>query len=153
MNKESVGARIRRLRRTTTDLNQAELARAIKIDPATLNQIEKEKRQPSADTISKLAERLGVSRDYLMDGIKDPPPRSLPPLREHAETTETAHAGTPTARQDFGFSQAIQATVYATLAAIFAGLAADLAARAEADTHREAKGDRTIERSSRPASR
>jgi transcriptional regulator with XRE-family HTH domain len=127
--KETIGARVRRLRRMSTDLNQAELARAIEVDPATMNQIERDKRKPSRETIERLARRLNTTTDYLMNGTE---------IDGQAHARQETRAPEPaTNRQDFGFSAAIQAKVYTTLSAIFADFSAELAARAEADSRRE----------------
>lgn len=148
-NKETLGARVRRLRRERTDLNQAELARAIHIDPATLNQIEQGKRKPSAETISRLAERLGVSRDYLIDGQDKPVPPEPPPRHDTAPTEESATSGEAARSPDSGFQAALQAEIYATLATVFAGLAADLEARSTTHVDRKAAPSRRPQRPAR----
>jgi transcriptional regulator with XRE-family HTH domain len=146
--KELIGARVRRLRREKTALNQAELARAISIDPATLNQIEQGKRQPSAQTITRLAEYLGVSRDYLMDGA----PAQGQSAPNHASAEPTTAPETIAPRQGVNFSAAIQAEIYATLASIFGQLAADLEDRGETHLDREIAPPRTAQRPPRAQS-
>jgi transcriptional regulator with XRE-family HTH domain len=145
--KELIGARVRRLRREKTTLNQAELARAIRIDPATLNQIEQGKRQPSAQTISRLAEFLGVSRDYLMDGAPTQNPAA--PSSPNVSTEAPAIPETAAPRQGFDFSAAVSQEVYATLSTVFAQLAADCHSRSAAHADREAPRRGTAERPAR----
>lgn len=161
--KDTIASRIRTLRRTKTDLNQAELARAIRIDPATMNQIERGRRSPSTETITRLAAYFGVSRDFLMDGIEHPPKDAAPPSTKNHETRaagERTEEGAREARPDrepaaprasVDLSAAVQAQIYATLATVFAELAADLEARSATDADREAAGSRATQRPARVA--
>lgn len=50
---------------------QAELAKAIGVDPSTLNKHEAGSRAPSVFTILRLSEALAVSTDYLLRGRLD----------------------------------------------------------------------------------
>jgi len=64
---EQIGDRIRQVRELY-GIEQAELARALEVDPSTLNKIEKGKRAPSVFNIISLASRLRVSTDFLLRG-------------------------------------------------------------------------------------
>lgn len=62
-----LGARIAALRRQA-GMNQAELARRLKISPSTVGMYEQGRREPSADMLVVMAQVLGVSVDYLLTG-------------------------------------------------------------------------------------
>ena len=66
---ESIGERITKARRYL-GMNQKELCEKAEINEATLSRYENGLREPKAATLSKLAEILEVSTDYLL-GITD----------------------------------------------------------------------------------
>lgn len=59
--------RIKELR-TTANIKQAELAKAIKVSPAALSGYETEKYEADLDTYRRIAEYFGVSLGYLLGG-------------------------------------------------------------------------------------
>ena len=61
------GERIRK-RRQALKITQQELAKALGVTPQHISGIEQEKRSPSLSFLSKLAEELGVTTDYLLSG-------------------------------------------------------------------------------------
>ena len=63
-----LGARIAALRREA-GLSQAELASRLQVSPSALGMYEQGRREPSADTLVKLARELGVTTDYLLTGV------------------------------------------------------------------------------------
>ncbi len=63
----SLGQRIRQ-RREILKVTQQELAQALGMTPQNISLIEKDKSTPSLTVISKLAEQLGSSIDYLVSG-------------------------------------------------------------------------------------
>ena len=63
----TIGERIRK-RRQTLEITQQELAKALGVTPQHISGIEQEKRSPSLSFLSKLAEELGVTTDYLLSG-------------------------------------------------------------------------------------
>jgi transcriptional regulator with XRE-family HTH domain len=66
----SLGERLR-VARARLRMSQAELARKIGISTISMNQIETGNSDPRASRITKMAEVLGVSTDYLLRGRKD----------------------------------------------------------------------------------
>lgn len=62
-----LGARIAALRRQA-GMNQAELARRLKISPSAVGMYEQGRREPSADMLLAMARTLQVSVDYLLSG-------------------------------------------------------------------------------------
>lgn len=62
-----LGARIAALRREA-GLNQAELARRLRISPSAVGMYEQGRREPPLDTLVALARELGVTVDYLLTG-------------------------------------------------------------------------------------
>ena len=66
----SVANRIRN-RRAELGITQTELARVAKLTPAAISQFEAGSRKPSFDALSKLANALKVTTDYLL-GRKQP---------------------------------------------------------------------------------
>jgi len=62
-----LGQRIRE-RRKALDITQEKLARDLKVTPQHISAIEKGKRVPSLDFITRMAKELGVSIDYLVSG-------------------------------------------------------------------------------------
>lgn len=63
----TIGERIRK-RRQALKITQQELAKALGVTPQHISGIEQEKRSPSLPFLSKLAEELGVTTDYLLSG-------------------------------------------------------------------------------------
>jgi transcriptional regulator with XRE-family HTH domain len=63
----SLGQRIRQ-RRAVLKITQQELAQALGMTPQNISLIEKDKSTPSLAVVSKLAEQLGSSIDYLVCG-------------------------------------------------------------------------------------
>jgi transcriptional regulator with XRE-family HTH domain len=63
----NLGQRIRK-RREALNITQQELAQALGVTPQHISVIEQSKRVPSLTFLAKLAEKLGVSIDYLASG-------------------------------------------------------------------------------------
>lgn len=63
----SIGERIRQ-KREVLNLTQEELGKILGVTPQHISVIEKDKRVPSLTFLAKLAEKLGVSIDYLVSG-------------------------------------------------------------------------------------
>ena len=63
----SLGQRIKQ-RREILKITQQELAQALGMTPQNISLIEKDKSTPSLTVVSKLAEQLGASVDYLVCG-------------------------------------------------------------------------------------
>jgi transcriptional regulator with XRE-family HTH domain len=63
----NVGQRIRQ-RREALNVTQQELAKALGVTPQHISVVEQDKRVPSLTFLAKLAEKLGVSIDYLVSG-------------------------------------------------------------------------------------
>jgi len=63
----TIGERIRK-RRQALKITQQELAKALGVTPQHISGIEQEKRSPSLSFLSKLAEEMGVTTDYLLSG-------------------------------------------------------------------------------------
>lgn len=132
---ETLGARIKRLR-MALGLQQVELAEKAGIHAATLNQIEKNKRAPSANSITNLAAVLNVSRDALVDGEK--PPAKAP--------TPTANEPNPryvNATEDPHFSEAVQAATAEIFSDIAHAILDALTSRREARAGGQATRART----------
>lgn len=66
-----LGARIAALRRKA-GMNQAELARRLKISPSAVGMYEQGRREPSADMLLAMAREFTVSVDYLLSGNPEP---------------------------------------------------------------------------------
>ena len=63
----NIGQRIRK-RRELLNITQQELAQALGVTPQHISVVEQDKRVPSLTFLTKLAEKLGVSIDYLVSG-------------------------------------------------------------------------------------
>jgi len=63
----NLGERIRN-RRQALKITQKELAQALGLTPQHISAIEQDKRTPSLSFLTKAAEELGVSIDYLVSG-------------------------------------------------------------------------------------
>lgn len=68
-----LGARIAALRRQA-NLSQAELAARLQVSPSALGMYEQGRREPSMETLVKLARELGVTTDYLLTGAQEVSP-------------------------------------------------------------------------------
>jgi transcriptional regulator with XRE-family HTH domain/Zn-dependent peptidase ImmA (M78 family) len=73
-----LGLKVRQLRRAQ-QWNFEELSRRTGISPSYLNEIEKGKKYPQADTLKKLAAALGISVDFLLS--PEPPAQYAPIAR------------------------------------------------------------------------
>jgi transcriptional regulator with XRE-family HTH domain len=62
--------RLRQLRKQR-DLSQAELAQRAGLHPNLIGRYERGESRPTADTLKGLADALGVSGDYLLEGATD----------------------------------------------------------------------------------
>ena len=62
--------RLRELRRQK-DLSQTELAERVQVHSTHISRYERGLSRPSADTLKRLADVLGVSGDYLLEGATD----------------------------------------------------------------------------------
>jgi len=63
----TLGERIRE-KREALNLTQEELAKVLEVSPQHISVVEKDKRVPSLSFLTRLAEKLGVSIDYLVSG-------------------------------------------------------------------------------------
>ena len=63
----SIGERIKTLR-INLELSQSEVAKAADITEATLSRYENDKRSPKGEIISRLANILGTTSDFLLNG-------------------------------------------------------------------------------------
>ena len=61
-----IGERIKQAREVLA-ISQAELARKTKLTPAAISQFESGEREPSYESLKRLASSLDVSMDYLAD--------------------------------------------------------------------------------------
>lgn len=64
---ESLGKRLRRLRKNA-DMTQAKLSELLNMDGDTYGNYEREKTEPSIDTIVALAQLYNVTTDYILIG-------------------------------------------------------------------------------------
>lgn len=64
-----IGNRIKHLRKEQ-DMSQAELAKKIGISRSYLSELESDKRNVGIDTVQRLADKLGVTPSYLLEGTK-----------------------------------------------------------------------------------
>jgi len=62
--------RLRQLRKER-DLSQVELAERVGLHPNLIGRYERGESQPAADTLKRLADTLGVTSDYLLDGTTE----------------------------------------------------------------------------------
>lgn len=134
---ETLGERVARLRRDRK-IPQYRLANDIGLHPSSLNQIEKGKRKPQAETISALARVLDVSHDYIMHG------------KEHgAGTADHAPQDRPQTIDVSAIDQAVRSSIREMLADIINAVSvaiatSDVSAPAERENQRsEAKSRRT----------
>lgn len=66
----SIGDRIKELR-TGKSFTQAQLAKLVSLSYIQIGRYEKQKSNPSADVLQRLAEALDTSTDYLMNGTSE----------------------------------------------------------------------------------
>jgi len=76
----SIGRRIRK-RRQILEMTQKELAEAIGVTPQHISAIEQDKRDPSLSSLTKLAEELGVTIDYLVTGKESVITDTIPAIK------------------------------------------------------------------------
>ncbi len=76
----TIGQRIRK-RRQALKITQQELAKALGVTPQHISGIEQEKRSPSLPFLSKLAEELGVTTDYLLSGKEGIITNAIPAIK------------------------------------------------------------------------
>jgi len=68
--KDGFAQRLRELRKQK-NLSQAELGEVVGLHYTHIGRYEREVSRPSADTLKRIADALGVSGDYLMEGSLD----------------------------------------------------------------------------------
>jgi transcriptional regulator with XRE-family HTH domain len=66
-NQMSLGQRVKG-RRLHLGMTQAELAKVLEVTPQHISAIEQDKRVPSLTFLARLAEKLGVTTDYIITG-------------------------------------------------------------------------------------
>lgn len=76
----SLGQRIRE-RRVVLKLTQQDLAKAIGTTPQHISAVEQDKRIPALNSLSKIAEELGVSLDYLATGKEGIVTETIPAIK------------------------------------------------------------------------
>lgn len=85
---EAVGRRVAALR-MHHGLNQAEFAASVEIDPTSYGRIEKGTKPLKADMAYRIAERWGVSMDFLYRGrLTELPPNLADSLMKNLTTPE-----------------------------------------------------------------
>jgi transcriptional regulator with XRE-family HTH domain len=67
---EIIGKRIKS-KREDLGVKQNELAERVGVSPSAINQFEKGEKKPSPDVLTKIAEELGVSTDYLLGASEE----------------------------------------------------------------------------------
>ena len=82
----TIGERIRK-RRHALKITQQELAKALGVTPQHISGIEQEKRSPSLSFLSKLAEELGVTTDYLLSGKEGIITNTIPAIKADKSLT------------------------------------------------------------------
>ena len=107
-----LGPRIGALRRAK-GLSQAELAGRLGISPSAMGMYEQNRREPSVQTLVRLAQELQVSTDFLLTGRSAPPDTDpLPQLLEYCVDAADRKLET---RPDRPFSRQELATLFAAL--------------------------------------
>ena len=76
----SIGNRIRK-RRLELGLTQGRLAHALGVTPQHISVVEQDKRAPSLSSLSKLAEELGVTIDFLVTGKETSITDTIPAIK------------------------------------------------------------------------
>jgi DNA-binding XRE family transcriptional regulator len=101
---QDIGSRIRHLREMQ-GLTRSQLAKAVGVTFAGVYNWEEEGRVPRMDTLSKLAEALGVSAHFLMTGKEGPKtaepvqqPKTIKALMKKAQADFAAAMGLPPER-------------------------------------------------------
>lgn len=90
----TLGDKIIRLRQDK-DITQKELAKLLHIDQSMISYYEKNKKRPSFEVLTKIADIFNVSIDYLMGRTDDP--RPVEEITETHRRIEEALAGDPDA--------------------------------------------------------
>lgn len=107
-----LGERIGVLRRAK-GLSQAELADRLGISASAMGMYEQNRREPSVQTLVRLAQELQVSTDFLLTGRSAPPDTDpLPQLLEYCVDAADRKLET---RPDRPFSRQELATLFAAL--------------------------------------
>ena len=70
MDKESFSKRLKRLRQEK-ELSQTELAESVGLRYAHIGRYERGQSQTSVEMLSRLADKLDVSTDYLLNGVEE----------------------------------------------------------------------------------
>lgn len=91
-----IGDRLRKLREST-GLNQKQFAENINMKQTTYNGYETGKHVPKSEVLVLLAERYGVSVDYLLG--KDPAPNAAPTTAYDQRLTELLQTASPEMKQ------------------------------------------------------
>lgn len=107
-----LGARISALRREA-GMNQAELAKLLKISPSTVGMYEQGRREPSADTLVAMAKIFDISLDYLLTGM--PGPQEAEPLEQMLRSRITVANRRLDQRSDRPFSRQELAVLFAAM--------------------------------------
>ena len=76
-----------RARREALELTQEQLAAATGLSSQYVSLIEQGKRIPSVSSLSRLAEELGVTVDYLITGKESAIPDTIPAIRADTKLT------------------------------------------------------------------
>ncbi len=76
----SIGERIKQ-RRKELGLTQNRLAQALGVTPQHISIVEQDKRAPSLSSLTKLAEELGVTLDYLITGKQTSVTDTIPAIK------------------------------------------------------------------------
>lgn len=79
-----------RARREALEFTQEHLAKATKLTPQYISLIEQGKRVPSVSSLSRLAEELGVTVEYLVTGKEPVITDTIPAIRADPKLTAEA---------------------------------------------------------------
>ena len=82
----SIGDRIRK-RRQELGWTQSRLAQALGVTPQHISIVEQDKRAPSLSSLTKLAQELGVTLDYLITGKQTSITDSIPAIKSDKKLT------------------------------------------------------------------
>ena len=84
-----IGSHVRK-KREELGLNQAELAKELRVTHQHISRIELEQVAPSLEMLLKLSRKLGVSTDYLLTGREPAPLDALGGIRAEPGISATA---------------------------------------------------------------
>jgi transcriptional regulator with XRE-family HTH domain len=84
-----IGSHVRK-KREELGLNQAELAKEVRVTHQHISRIELEQVAPSLEMLLKLSRRLGVSTDYLLTGREHAPLDALSGIRAEPSISPSA---------------------------------------------------------------